>query len=306
MNIQTFQLRPENPKVTLTAYIIDESQELLKGKKRPGILICPGGAYLFCSDREAEPVALRFAAMGYHAFVLRYSVYYDQFTDFDAIAKETHPPIKEDRQHPAPMHDIAQAMTLIHDHQDEWGIDCDKLILCGFSAGGHNVLNYAVHYHQPIITDHYPLDKIKPAAVITGYPVVDYTFLEEANKAMDPSAQPLFEFASLAFLGTKTPTHEQLLAISPNHHITKDTPPMFIWSTAQDSLVHIGNSTRLATALADKGVPFELHIYEEGVHGLALANQATSRVPQTIDPIAAGWIDAVEKWLHKRFALNLN
>ena len=69
----TIQLYEERPDVSLTTYVLADSPELLKGKRRPAVLICPGGAYLNCSDREAEPVALRFAAMGYHAFVLRYS-----------------------------------------------------------------------------------------------------------------------------------------------------------------------------------------------------------------------------------------
>ncbi len=74
---EVFKLYPDRDDVTLTSYVIADSSETTKKIRRPGILICPGGAYLFCSDREAEPVALRFAAMGYHAFVLRYSVYYE-------------------------------------------------------------------------------------------------------------------------------------------------------------------------------------------------------------------------------------
>ncbi len=72
---KTIQLYANRPDVTLTTYVLADSPELLNGKVRPAVLVCPGGAYLNCSDREAEPVALRFAAMGYHAFVLRYSTY---------------------------------------------------------------------------------------------------------------------------------------------------------------------------------------------------------------------------------------
>ena len=75
MKTEKLCLYENRPDVTLTTYLIDDSRELMNGRKRPAILICPGGAYMFCSDREAEPVALRFMAMGYHAFVLRYSVY---------------------------------------------------------------------------------------------------------------------------------------------------------------------------------------------------------------------------------------
>ena len=74
MKLEQCYLYEDDPKVTLTAYILDDSPEMLMGKKRPAFLICPGGAYMFNSDREAEPAAIRFASMGYHAFVLRYSV----------------------------------------------------------------------------------------------------------------------------------------------------------------------------------------------------------------------------------------
>ena len=72
---KTIQLYENRPDVNLTAYVWSDSPSLQNGRSRPAVLICPGGAYLMCADREAEPVALRFAAMGYHAFVLRYSTY---------------------------------------------------------------------------------------------------------------------------------------------------------------------------------------------------------------------------------------
>ena len=75
MKTDLIRLYENREDVTLTCYLWDDSPELLNGKKRPAVLICPGGAYLGCSDREGEPVALRFASMGYHAFVLRYSTY---------------------------------------------------------------------------------------------------------------------------------------------------------------------------------------------------------------------------------------
>ncbi len=75
MITETIKLIEEREDVTLTTYVWGDSPELLKGKARPAVLICPGGGYFSCCDREAEPVAFAFAAMGYHTFVLRYSVY---------------------------------------------------------------------------------------------------------------------------------------------------------------------------------------------------------------------------------------
>ena len=65
MKVERLQLYEDRPDVTLTTYILDDSPEMIPGQKRPAVLVCPGGGYIFCSDREAEPVALRFAAMGY-------------------------------------------------------------------------------------------------------------------------------------------------------------------------------------------------------------------------------------------------
>ena len=87
MDVQVIKLYENRDDVTLTTYVLADSKEMLNGKARPAVLICPGGAYISCSDREAEPVAMAFAAMGYHAFVLRYSVYGEQVfaTGFDKM-----------------------------------------------------------------------------------------------------------------------------------------------------------------------------------------------------------------------------
>ena len=75
MKTEVIRLKEGREDVTLTTYVLQDSPDLLAGKSRPAILICPGGGYFNCSDREAEPIALRFAGMGYHCFVLRYSTY---------------------------------------------------------------------------------------------------------------------------------------------------------------------------------------------------------------------------------------
>jgi len=288
--------------VTLTTYILEDSTEMLNGKKRPAILVCPGGAYLGCSDREAEPVALRFAAMGYHAFVLRYSTYFATFGDIDVGSTM---PINPNSIHPAPIRDIAKAFLTIHAHTDEWLVDVDKIAICGFSAGGHNCAMYAVYWHQPILYDHFDVDSniLKPAAVLVGYPISDYHLM--FGEITDPAAQDISDTANIALLGTTTPTKDLLDAVSPALHITHQTPPMFIWATAADKMVPVENSTRLATALAQKRIPFEIHIFEEGMHGLSLADQSTAGALYNVDRDAAKWIKLAEVWLKKRLFLEL-
>ena len=128
--------------VTLTAYLPDYSPEMKHLAKRPTMLVLPGGAYMFCSDREAEPIAFAYNAQGYNAFVLRYTVG------------------KEKAAFPRPLEDADLAMQKIVENAEEWNVDTDKIAAIGFSAGGHLCAALAT------------MGKIRPAAVILGYPCI--------------------------------------------------------------------------------------------------------------------------------------
>ncbi|MCA9881399.1 MAG: alpha/beta hydrolase [Anaerolineae bacterium] len=290
--------------VTLTTYVLDDSPEMLNGKKRPGVLICPGGAFVFCSDREAEPVALRFAAMGYHAFVLRYSTFGKGVRGYFPVGEEVE--VDPESMHPAPMRDVGRAFLELHKHADDWLLDMGKIAICGFSAGGHTCAMYSVYWNDPLITDYFgePAEKFKPAASILAYPVTDYHVMVAG--ALTPEEQAVSDLATFALLGTKTPSEAQLNEVSPALHVTEHTPPTFLWSTSEDTLVPVENTTHMATALAKAGVPFEVHIFERGVHGLSLANQATAtNTLQMVNADAAKWMDLAEVWLEKRFGFDL-
>ena len=101
----------------IETYFWQESEELYLGQKRPAIVICPGGAYGMTSDREAEAIAVRFMGMGYHAVVLRYSV---------APAR-----------YPVALRQLAKTVALLRKNSEKWHIEKDKIIVSGFSAGGH-------------------------------------------------------------------------------------------------------------------------------------------------------------------------
>ena len=133
MITKNFYLEENNPDVRLTTYVLD-SPELMAVGPRPAVLVLPGGGYFSCSDREAEPVALAFATMGYHAFVLRYSVYNQKGSVFPDITKDI--PLKEASQHPRPVREVGMAMRLIRDHAEAWNVDAERIAVCGFSAGG--------------------------------------------------------------------------------------------------------------------------------------------------------------------------
>lgn len=132
---------PGFPEATLEGYILDCELMLGEETERPAVIVCPGGGYVYCSAREAEPVALRYAAKGFHAFILRYSVGKDA-ADF------------------APLKELNWVIGYVRENAAQWHIDPEKIAVCGFSAGGHLALASGV------------LAENKPNAMILGYPAV--------------------------------------------------------------------------------------------------------------------------------------
>ena len=130
---------PGHPEANLDGYILDCEISLGQSKCRPAVLVFPGGGYLYCSPREGEPVALSYAARGFHAFVLKYSTGYN--------AKGF-----------APLEEASWAIGYIREHAGEWNVDPEKIAVCGFSAGGHLALSSGL------------LAENKPNAMILGYP----------------------------------------------------------------------------------------------------------------------------------------
>ena len=104
---------PGSEYATLDGYILDCEITLGQFQKRPAIVVCPGGGYMYCSNREGEPIALAYAARGFHAFVLRYTV------GWDAAGFK-------------PLEEVSWAIGYLREHAEEWNIDPDKIITCGF------------------------------------------------------------------------------------------------------------------------------------------------------------------------------
>lgn len=130
---------PGHPEATLEAFLLTDELHYGKGKKRPAVVVCPGGGYLYCSPREGEPVALSYMNAGFHSFVLRYSVGW-KAAGF------------------APLEELSWAIGYIREHAEQWNIDPEKIAACGFSAGGHLVLASGLQAEN------------KPNAMILGYP----------------------------------------------------------------------------------------------------------------------------------------
>ncbi len=280
MHLHRLNLRPDNPAITLDAYLLHNSQEFQVNHRRPAVIVCPGGGYMGLSDREGEPIALRFAAHGYHVFVLRYAVQ----TAF-----------------PAPILDLALAVRAVREHAAEWFVDPDQIAVCGFSAGGHLAAALGVFWDKPFIYDALGVApaQIKPNALLLCYALIDLTLIDSRPDGVGVDGQPITSNQRMLYglLGEYTPTRARLDAYALDLHVSASTPPAFLWHTADDPVVPAMNALRFATALNAHHVPYELHMYGSGPHGLALANAVTEIDGRLLDPHAATWLPLALEWL---------
>lgn len=249
----------------LTVYLQDNLAEMgRQAQKRPCLLICPGGAYAMCSDREAEPIALHFLPEGYHVFVLRYSVAPHRF--------------------PCQLWEVAAAIELLYQNAEQWHCDTDRIALMGFSAGGHLAAHYATCYDMAQVRERFPDSKPVQASLLC-YPVI----------SADPKIAHMGSFQNL--FGTEKLSQSQAQLASCELQVSDRTPPAFLWHTAADSVVPVANSLRYATAMSEHGRPVCLHIYPFGEHGLATADgQTCAELPSEV-AYANDWLTQAEKWL---------
>lgn len=238
-----------------------------KPKVRPAIIICPGGGYDFWSLREGEPVALRFLSAGYAAFVLDYEL---QTT------------------HPEPLLQACMAIKYLRENAEKYGIDKQHIAAIGFSAGGHLAGSFATLYSEEEITSRLgtKAQALRPDAVILAYPVI--TMGEGTSHG-----------------GTKrniTGGNEELIKkLSLEHAVNQNSSPAFIWHTRTDNCVPVGNAYRMALAYQEAGVPYELHVFEHGCHGLSLADiEVFNEGDENILPEVAVWLPLALTWLKGR------
>lgn len=250
----------------LSVYISENSPEIDKERKHPLVLVCPGGAYAMTSDREAEPIALQFLAAGIHAAVLRYTV-------------------APDGRFPTQIFEVARAIELIRAHADEWNCDKDRIMICGFSAGGHLCASYATLWNHGFVCESLDVDPemIRPNGAILCYPVID------------PEEYP-HRGSFVNLLGERIDDEALVTLLSPQKQVTADTPPMFIWHTFADDTVPVQNALIMASALAAKNISVELHIFPHGGHGLSLADERTGSHPGVWQKDCTVWIELAKRW----------
>lgn len=265
MRIRTYYLN-ERKTVSLKAYLLDNISGLSFCASRPAILICPGGGYEFLSDREGEPIAMQFLARGFNAFVLDYSI---------------------NKRHPQPLINAAWALANIRMRYKEYSVDPNKIAVCGFSAGGHLAGSLATMWNDPTLS-HYismPAKSFRPNAAVLSYPVVSGVTMPHKG-SFDVLLGADASFAERANLSLES-------------RVSADTPPMFIWHTGDDGCVPPQNSLVLASACFEHKVPCELHIYDEGPHGLSDCYKTTATSPAHDSPHCAAWIELAATFLRK-------
>jgi len=233
-----------------------------RGASSTGVVVAPGGGYgALAMDHEGRQVAAYFNAMGVAAFVLKYR-----------LGPKYH--------HPVELGDAQRALRLVRTRAQEFGVNANRIGLMGFSAGGHLAATAGTRFDagNPSAPD--PIDRAgsRPDFLILGYPVITF----EAGVTHAGSVRNL--------LG-ENPDPKLVALMSNELHVTAQTPPTFLFHTNADTGVVAENSIRFYLALRNAKVPAEMHIFENGPHGVGLALG---------DPALSAWPVLLSNWLRGR------
>lgn len=235
---------------------------------RPAILVIAGGGYGCVSPREKECIALAYIANGFAAFTLEYSIAPVRF--------------------PSQLVEAAMAMAYIRENAEKFAIKSDKIAAIGFSAGGHlaGMLATLFDCEEVKATLKEKAALIRPDAVVLSYPVI--TSGDKAHKG---------SFYNLC--GEENLKLQEELSLE--NCVSANSSPAFIWATADDGAVPSENALYMACAYKKAGVPFELHIFEHGQHGLSLATAETGVINKPVQK----WLSLSITWLLEHgFILN--
>lgn len=231
-------------------------------KVKTGVLVFPGGGYTHLAvDHEGAQIAAWLNSYGISAFVLRYR-----------LGPKYHDPIE--------MGDAQRAIRYVRSRANDFGIYPDRIGVWGFSAGGHLAATVGTHFDNGKREAADPMERLssRPDFLILAYPVI--TFKE-----------PFLHRGSRDALLGKSPDPQMIESLSNETQVTANTPPTFLFHTADDSVVPVQNSLNFFAALRAARVPAEMHIFEHGVHGVGLARN---------DPSLSVWPDLLAKWLQSR------
>jgi acetyl esterase/lipase len=234
----------------------------LPTSSKPGataVVVCPGGGYGHLAvDHEGKQIARWLNDHGAAAFVLKYR-----------LGPRYH--------HPAPLEDAQRAIRLVRTNATKWNIDPHRVGIWGFSAGGHLASTAGTHFDGGKTDAADPIDResCRPDFMILCYPVI----------SLKP---PYTHGGSLHNLLGKDPDPALVKSLSNESQVTSRTPPTFLMHTSTDKAVPPENSVQFYLALQKAGVPAELHIYQNGPHGVGLAQR---------DKVLSTWPDLLAAWM---------
>lgn len=267
------KLHNNGAKPFLQTYLLENYPELDPARRRPLVLICPGGGYEHLSVREAEAVAITMNALGFQAAILHYSL---APMDFPCAAC-----------------DLAEAVYYARTHADDWHIYADQIILCGFSAGAHLCATLGCYWNTALLAEYLPYRNadIKPNALLLCYPVIT----ADERYCHEGSVRNVLGKNALGKDEKPQPAARE--TVSLEKHVTGDVPPVFMWHTLADEAVPAENSLLFAQALRVAGVPFAYHLFTHGKHGLSLATAETSKPDgSTVEPECESWVRLFADW----------
>lgn len=279
MRIEKVSLWENREDVELVSYLLERNEEIIGSDRRPAVIISPGGGYQGYTEREGEAAALRFTAAGYQAFVLHYS-------------------LGEKAKFPCAVYDIGKAFCYLHENAEGLALNPEKIVVCGFSAGGNLSASLGVLWDKPFFYERLqvPPGWLKPAAMVLAYPVIDFALGSDAGQSSDEREMMRACIASVT--GTYNPGKDDYERINLLRYVSENTPPAFLFHLSEDPMVPVENTLSFANLLAKNHVPFELYVAQDKWHGVSLFE-----TKDTDDGFFrkdyAGWFTMAKAWLDK-------